>query len=541
MSLARHGITFRHRIEDGAGVWQLKLPRAGDARVELERAGPPAVPPPELVTLLPALLREEALVPVARLRTRREVVRARGAEIVDDSVAVLDHQRVTRRFREIEVELLDGDEQTLRQLEKALRQAGADGGAFTPKLYRALDLAYPGDSAEVTKSTATPEALARRLRAQAHALVSHDPGTRLGSDPEDLHQLRVATRRLRAYLRAARPLLLRGPARALRDELKWLGSSLGPVRDLDVLMEHFARELEELGAAGEGSGLVTALGARRDEARNALLESLASDRYFALLDALAGFVAEPPLSDENVPLADIWWREAKRLRRAAEGLAEDPADVELHEVRISVKRARYAAELAVHELGKRGARFIDRAKEAQDVLGTHQDAVVGEGEILAWAEGREEAASVAAELVAALGGCARSPPVTELVRAAGGVIVRETPAGCEVLLVYRPRYEDWTFPKGKAEGDECDEDCALREVEEETGLVCSLGRELPATEYTDPRGRPKRVRYWLMRVDSGELEFRHEVDAARWVDVDTATRLLSYPRDRRVLRAVTAE
>jgi len=399
MSLARHGITFRHRIEDGAGVWQLKLPRSGDARVELERAGPPAVPPPELVTLLPALLRDEALLPVARLRTRREVVRARGAEIVDDSVAVLDHQRVTRRFREIEVELLDGDEQTLRQLEKALREAGADGGGFTPKLYRALDLAYPGESEDVPKAAAPSDALARRLRAQALALVSHDPGTRLGSDAEDLHQLRVATRRLRAYLRGARPLLVREPAEALRDELKWLGSSLGPVRDLDVLMEHFAGELEELGDRGAGSGLLAALGARRDEARNVLLESMASERYFTLLDTLAGFVAEPPPSGESVTLADIWWREAKRLRRAAEGLAEDPADAELHEVRINVKRARYAAELAGHELGKRGARFIDRAKEAQDVLGTHQDAVVGEGEVLAWAEGREEATSVASRLV----------------------------------------------------------------------------------------------------------------------------------------------
>jgi CHAD domain-containing protein len=400
MSLARHGITFRHRIEDGAGVWQLKLPRAGDARVELERGGPPAVPPPDLLALLPALLRGHALVPVARLRTRREVVRARGAEIVDDSVAVLDHQRVTRRFREIEVELLDGDEQTLRRLEKALRQAGADGGPFTPKLYRALDLAYPADFVEVPKSAPPREALALRLRAQAHALVAHDPGTRLGTEPEDLHQLRVSTRRLRAYLRAARPLLVHESAQALRDELKWLGASLGPVRDLDVLIDHFAGVLGELdGDAGAGSGLVAALRARRDEARASLLDHLASGRYFTLLDSLAEFVATPPFSGESVPLSDIWWGEAKRLRRAAKRLGDDPGDAELHEVRIYVKRARYAAELAAHELGKRGARFVDSAKDAQDVLGAHQDAVVGEGEIRAWAGDREAVAAVAAQLV----------------------------------------------------------------------------------------------------------------------------------------------
>ena len=93
LRLARHGVTFRHRVEDGAGLWQLKLPRDA-ARLELELAGPPARPPAELVALLPAYLRGAALVPVARLRTRREGIQARGAEIVDDSVAVLEGQHV---------------------------------------------------------------------------------------------------------------------------------------------------------------------------------------------------------------------------------------------------------------------------------------------------------------------------------------------------------------------------------------------------------------------------------------------------------------
>ena len=141
LRLARHGVTFRHRVEDGAGLWQLKLPR-GAARLELELAGPPARPPAEMVGLLPAYLRGSELVPVARLRTRREGIRAQGAEIVDDSVAVLEGQRVARRFREVEVELLDGDERTLRRLEKELRRAGARAtGELQPKLYRALDLA----------------------------------------------------------------------------------------------------------------------------------------------------------------------------------------------------------------------------------------------------------------------------------------------------------------------------------------------------------------------------------------------------------------
>jgi CHAD domain-containing protein len=400
LALARHGITFRHRVEDGAGLWQLKLPRAGDVRLELERPGPPAVPPPELLGLLAALLRADQLVPVARLRTRREVVRAGGAEVVDDSVAVLDHQRVTRRFREIEVELLDGDEQTLRRLEKALRRAGANGGVFTPKLYRALDLAYPREPVHVSKDAMPAEALGLRLREQVTVLVSHDPGTRLGSDPEDLHQLRVATRRLRAFLRGARPLLAPGPTEDLRSELAWFGGALGPARDLDVLIEHFSGELADLGGeVPEAAGLIAALGERRAEARAILLEALSSERYFVLLDHVTGFADDPPRNASDETLAGIWWTEAKKLRRAVEDLGDDPSDEALHAVRIRVKRARYAAELAAHELGKRGAQYVARAKAAQDVLGAHQDAFVAEAEVRDWSSGRPELEAAADRLV----------------------------------------------------------------------------------------------------------------------------------------------
>jgi 8-oxo-dGTP diphosphatase len=122
------------------------------------------------------------------------------------------------------------------------------------------------------------------------------------------------------------------------------------------------------------------------------------------------------------------------------------------------------------------------------------------------------------------------------VRAGGGVVVRRAGGEVEVLLVHRPAYGDWTFPKGKADPGESDEACALREVEEETGLRCSLGRELPSTTYTDPRDRPKLVRYWLMEVVGGSLRFEHEVDDARWLTVAEAAELLSYPRDLDVLR-----
>lgn len=122
------------------------------------------------------------------------------------------------------------------------------------------------------------------------------------------------------------------------------------------------------------------------------------------------------------------------------------------------------------------------------------------------------------------------------VRAGGGVVTRLTPEGAtEVLVVHRPRYDDWSFPKGKLEAGETEQECAVREVREETGLWCEVTRELAGTSYTDRRGRPKTVRYWQMRVLSGRFQPNSEVDAARWVGVTEAGRMLSYEHDRSLL------
>ena len=399
LRLARHGVTFRHRVEDGAGLWQLKLPR-GAARLELELPGTPARPPAEMVALLPAYLRGSDLVPVARLRTRREGVRAQGAEIVDDSVAVLEGQRVARRFREVEVELLEGDERTLRRLEKQLRKAGAASTAsLQPKLYRALDLASADEPTETVKGTPTGIAVGRALEAEYRALLAHDPGTRRGQDPEDLHQLRVATRRLRAFLRAGGPLFDAAWADSLRAELGWLGGHLGPARDLDVMLGRLRAEVADLDAdAADASGLLETLQIERDAAYRDVGQTLESDRYFGLLDRLEAAGA-PPLTDDDTTLKTIFHKEAKRMRRTFAALGDDPEDDALHASRIAVKRARYAADLAAHELGAAGERFIAVAKQLQDILGDHQDAVVAEARIRDWAAAAPEGRFAAGRLV----------------------------------------------------------------------------------------------------------------------------------------------
>ena len=116
-------------------------------------------------------------------------------------------------------------------------------------------------------------------------------------------------------------------------------------------------------------------------------------------------------------------------------------------------------------------------------------------------------------------------------------MVRDRDGVHEIVVVHRPRYDDWTLPKGKAEGRESDEECALREVEEETGLVCELVEELEGLSYDDALGRPKVVRYWLMRPVAGTLRPSREIDDACWLPVDRAVAKLTYERDISVLRS----
>jgi 8-oxo-dGTP pyrophosphatase MutT (NUDIX family) len=129
-----------------------------------------------------------------------------------------------------------------------------------------------------------------------------------------------------------------------------------------------------------------------------------------------------------------------------------------------------------------------------------------------------------------------------VVRAAGGIVLRRAPKGAwQVLLVHRPRYDDWSLPKGKADHGERDEETALREVEEETGLRCTLGAPAGRTRYRDSKGRDKVVHYWLMEPESegaatdGAFVPNDEVDAVHWCSVAEATARLSYAHDRKLL------
>jgi 8-oxo-dGTP pyrophosphatase MutT (NUDIX family) len=132
--------------------------------------------------------------------------------------------------------------------------------------------------------------------------------------------------------------------------------------------------------------------------------------------------------------------------------------------------------------------------------------------------------------------------MAETVRAAGGVVQRETPdKGPVFAVIHRPKYDDWTLPKGKLDPGETEPQAALREVEEETGIRCRMGRELGSVSYLDSQGRDKTARYWLMTPEEGEFSPTSEVDELRWLHAESTMRLLSYDRDREILRAALSE
>ena len=418
LRLARWGCSLRHREGEG---WTLKLPptQEGVLVVRGEHAFPGEARriPPEAVELVAAYVRGAEVRAVVRLRTlRRRVVLAdpEGApvgEVVDDEVSVMHGSRVGARFREVEVELADGvPVGTVRAAVELLTEAGASPTDGTPKYLQALGAraAAPPEVVvpEIGPDASVGELVRAAIGTSVVRLLRHDAGVRLGEDIEDVHQARVATRRLRSDLRTFRDVLDPEWDASLREELGWLGAELGTVRDLDVQLDRLRRRISSLpdDDVAVGERIAGSVADRREEARTHLLAAMRSERYLRLLDRLVEAAREPVLVPdvERAPavltLGAAMERPWKHLRGALDGLPEDAADTELHLARIRTKRARYAAEALAPVFGKPARTFARRAADLQEVLGEHQDAVVAQAWLREAAAGSSRRAFVAGEI-----------------------------------------------------------------------------------------------------------------------------------------------
>jgi CHAD domain-containing protein len=388
--LARVGITLRRRVENGLGLWQLKLPRSR-GRLEVEQPGGPVAPPEQIESLLAGVLRGRALSPVTELRTLRRGVRVHsGASIADvilDQVAVMRDLLVESRFDEVEIELVEGEARALGEFEELVRRAGAKDGDPRPKVLRVLALDEPRPTRE------RPQ-LQAYFQKQYEEILAHDPGTRLGDDPEDLHDIRVAVRRLRAILKVAAPPLDPVWAQDLRDELDRLGDVLAPVRDLDVMLDYVRKALGE-DERKALQPLLKKLERQRSTARRSMLATMQSAWYARLVDALETAARRPPTRSGRPQVDRLAARQFKQLRKAVRRLDRNPSDAALHNARIKGKQARYATELARPGAGNAAA-FLRQAKSFQDITGEHQDAVVTEERIRELAGGLEPETALAA-------------------------------------------------------------------------------------------------------------------------------------------------
>jgi CHAD domain-containing protein len=403
LRLIRWGSGLRHRKGQG---WTLKLPvgdedRSDDGipafkRVEYNFPDEGTRPPAQALDLVTAFLRGKPVMPVARLRTVRKSLRLHGtageeiAEVVDDDVRVMRDGHVANRFREVEVELLEGaSASVLPELTKWLQNAGAGPFDLTSKAVRALgaqatlppELTVPCPTADSSPGDVVRHALASSVE----ELLHHDVALRLNMDPEVVHKARVATRRLRSDLRTLLPLLDEDWGLSLRDHVKWLGDELGSVRDADVLVARLRRDAAQLPdddreAAEE---VIDLFDAQTTAARQRLQSVMHETRYVELLDELVGAAADPRFSPEaDQPAANVLpklvERPWKKLRKAVDSLPDDAADDALHKIRIKAKRCRYAAEAIAPVFGKPVVRFAKRVEALQTVLGELHDAVVAE-------------------------------------------------------------------------------------------------------------------------------------------------------------------
>ncbi len=391
LRLARWGATLTFRAGEG---WAVELPDPDGRPRAVGRllGGDGDVVPLDALSLTRSFSRGAPILPLASLRSSRRTYRlidgAGGllAELHEDAVIVRRDAGPASGFRELEVQFV-ADGERADKLLAALR--GDIGDAIGTRLARVLGprAVDPSDVPVVSlgdDSTAA-ELLVSELSSAVRRFILHAPMAVEGVDPEGVHQARVAVRRFRSYLQSFRPVLDQEWSEALRADLNLLASMFGEVRDADVLIERLTGMGDQL-PAEDGSMVDKIVLQRlgdRHVARARLIHFLEQPEYLALLDRMVEGAVSPRLLDNAGepavealrPMVAKRWR---KLRSAVRALDDPPADEQLHNVRLRAKRARYAAEAMGPVAGKDASSFASAAADLQEVLGSHQDAVVGQ-------------------------------------------------------------------------------------------------------------------------------------------------------------------
>ncbi|OYN95622.1 hypothetical protein CGZ95_18160 [Enemella evansiae] len=392
--LARNRRTLRRRTGGHDSGWHLKLPGDGDSRTEMQlplTTGSRARLVPEALRAQVAeVIGEAPLIPVVELRTRRTEIQLTGPR--GGSLAVLcdDTVTATRRgteesWRELEVELTRGDEELLERVTEVLAAGGVPVSASVSKLVQAMgERLAEAEEPPRPRKASTARVLGDYLATQVGVLQALEPQVRAG-EVEPVHQVRVATRRLRSTLRTFRSVLDREVTDPLRDELKWYAGLLGATRDPAVLAELLRAEVADLPASAVVGSVDTqldrALAEQQQAAHQQLLAAMDSPRYARLGTALMELIAEPPFGEyagarakgalpEFLERADRRVLKAWKKARKSEDEASGPA---WHLVRKQAKAARYAWEAAAPTLGADAAEIATAWKRVTQTLGIAQD------------------------------------------------------------------------------------------------------------------------------------------------------------------------
>jgi triphosphatase len=394
-----------------------------------------------------ALTGPEALRPLFEVKTRRSTHdlmldgRRAGEIALDETAIPLDEEAEPARLRRVEVEVepdaFDRLEPFVERLRQECRLSPAVASKYESGLFaRGVSPPAPPDfgPTALEGSLSSGEFAFRILRAQFGIFLAHEPGTRIGEDPEELHDMRVATRRMRAAIKIFE-VALPVRARGFRDSLKWVAGALGEVRDLDVQLGRLEGWISD--AAPEDrqplEALRVVLEEQRAKARKAMLRTLDSRRYARLVASFGSFLEKGPsrrAAGARRPVLeaapDLVRKPYRKVRKLGDPLTEESSREEYHELRKKGKRLRYALEFFSDLYGEPTKEFIRPLKDLQDVLGDHQDA--------------EVASSYLRELSVARGRGRRLPPETIFVM--GGISHRYEVQARELRALYPDTYRN---------------------------------------------------------------------------------------------------